>query len=292
MLHSMTGYGKSTMQNQNGYIIVAELRALNSKQLDLSVRLPGFLREKENEIRQLCSERMERGKVELLINIDGSGVKAQYGINKGILKSYYDDLVAFSNENGVVPGNEILSSLIRLPDVISDHSSEFSSLVWESVLEAIHSTLVQCRKFREQEGQNLEKDVRLRINNIALLLTQCDHFESQRIEKIRSRLEDEIGKIADKIQYDRNRFEQELIYYLEKIDITEEKVRLSNHLNYFVETMDAQGNNGRKLGFIAQEIGREINTIGSKANDAGIQKLVIQMKDELEKIREQLMNIL
>lgn len=288
----MTGYGKSSYQTQEGIKITTEIRALNSKQLDLSIRLPGFLREKENEIRGMCNELLERGKIDFSIVVENSGTTRQYGINKAVLKNYLSEIVEFSDEMGISAGNEIISSLIRLPDVITDYSTELSTLVWEGVLASIKNAIDQCRLFREQEGFILEKDICTRIDIIKRLSSNTDLFEEARMNRIKGRLLEEISKIEENTKYDRNRFEQELIYYIEKIDITEEKVRLSNHIDYFNETIESSVNNGKKLGFITQEIGREINTMGSKANDVEIQKLVIQMKDELEKIREQLMNIL
>ncbi len=287
----MTGYGKAST-DFFGKKITVEAKSINSKQLDLNFKMPFLYKEKELDLRNEISRVLDRGKIEMILTIDaGDNIRAAT-INKELVKQYCKQLKDIANEIEQVNFETIFTIATRLPDVVKTDAPELDKDEWENVLTVFTKAIKQLDETRIKEGKILEQDFIQRIKLIENFLNAVSPFEEKRIENIRSRinqnLEDAVGK--DKI--DMNRFEQELIYYLEKIDITEEKVRLANHLNYFIETLNKEDLPGKKLSFITQEIGREINTLGSKANDVDIQKLVIRMKDELEKIKEQLMNVL
>ncbi len=292
MLISMTGYGKAEVEFGSKKII-AEIRSLNSKQLDLNVRLPQIYREIEMEIRSLISQQLVRGKVDFQVTYEDSTDSTAVPINGDIFASYYNQLTQISDKHNIdINGEPILQTILRLPDVLKVQKDETTDAEWNAVKEATGKVLEQIIKFRVQEGNVLEKDILMRVDLILSLLEKVEPFERQRINDVRSRLIDNLNGISKDIKLDSDRFEQEVIYYLEKLDVTEEKVRLRNHCKYFIDTVNLDEPVGRKLGFIAQEMGREINTLGSKANNADIQKLVVMMKDELEKIKEQSLNIL
>lgn len=292
MLISMTGYGKAEVEFGSKKII-AEIRSLNSKQLDLNVRLPQIYREIEMEIRSLISQQLVRGKVDFQVTYEDSTDSTAVPINGDIFASYYNQLTQISDKHSININSEpILQTILRLPDVLKVQKDETTDAEWNAVKDATSKVLEQIIKFRVQEGNVLEKDILMRVDLILNLLEKVEPFEKQRINDVRSRLIDNLNGISKDIKLDSDRFEQEVIYYLEKLDVTEEKVRLRNHCKYFIDTVKLDEPVGRKLGFIAQEMGREINTLGSKANNADIQKLVVMMKDELEKIKEQSLNIL
>jgi len=291
----MTGFGKASAEIQ-GRKFTIETRSLNSKQFDFSLKIPGIFRDKEIEVRNLLSQRLERGKVDLYIILESSGDIPNYSINKKVAKKYqeqFKELQAELNEEEMMG---LLPLILKLPDVIQSGREEVSEEEWNVLREGIEKSVVLLDEFRLHEGKILELDIRSRVDIILGLLSSIEPFELKRTVFIREKLRREFRNMMEGDRssdiIDENRFEQELIFYLERLDITEEKVRLKKHCNYFLETMNDQTSQGKKLGFITQEIGREINTIGSKANDADIQKIVVQMKDELEKIKEQLLNIL
>lgn len=287
----MTGYGKAECEFQQKKISV-ELKSLNSKQLDLNLRIPPIYREKELDIRNEINRELVRGKVELTISIDCASDEVSVNFNTALLKSYYKQVVNISEELSLPVQDDILSSLLRLPDVFKSDKLEVSDEEWKNVMSTNTQAIKLLNEFRLQEGKALEKDMKDRIDLLTSLSEALETFEKQRISKLKQKIRQNLLEIISSDKIDENRFEQELIYYIEKLDITEEKVRLANHCSYFIETMNESEPSGKKLGFIAQEIGREINTIGSKANDADMQKIVIKMKDELEKIKEQVNNIL
>lgn len=291
MLLSMTGFGKAVAQLGDKSLVV-ELRTLNSKNMDVSLRLPAPYRDKEQELRNLLSQSLERGKAELVIGFESAGGQQPLSLNKQLLQQYYAELVKLSDELGAPVSADLLPALLRLPEVMKQPAQEVGEEEWALVVGAVREVLEQTRAFRMSEGAHLASDLAGRIAEIRKLSAQVPAFEENRMRNLKDKLLKAIGELREHVQSDPNRFEQELIFYLEKLDISEEKVRLHKHLDYFEETLAGQESQGKKLGFISQEIGREINTIGSKANDADIQKLVVQMKDELEKIKEQLMNIL
>jgi len=287
----MTGYGKALCEIGNKKLTI-EIKSLNSKQLDLNTRLPGFYREKEIEVRNLISRRLERGKVDFSLYAEVTGSENNSVINTEIVKNYYQQLSKISNELGIGSKTELLQIIMRLPDVLKTEREELDEGEWKLILEGIEKSMDELNKFRAQEGKALEKDITERTQIILDLLKQVDPLEKQRIIKVRERLRQNLKELSENDEYDENRFEQELIFYIEKLDITEEKIRLANHCEYFINNLGNEENVGKKLGFITQEMGREINTLGSKANDSDMQKLVIKMKGELEKIKEQLLNVL
>ena len=295
MIISMTGYGKATAELPGKKLLI-EIKSLNSKGLDLSVKLPGAFREKEMEIRTLLSQRLERGKVDLYISAEKSADAAAYSINKPLFVQYYQELKTLLSELKESDQGGLIPVILNIPDVLQNEKAEFLETDWAILAEEIETALNLVQEFRSAEGSILEIDMRIRVQLILDLLSSIDPFEQNRLNDIRERIRTGFQNItkSDLLQTmpDENRFEQELIYYIERLDITEEKVRLKKHCDYFIETLNEPGSQGKKLGFVSQEMGREINTIGSKANDAGIQKIVVQMKDELEKIKEQLLNIL
>ncbi len=290
MLKSMTGYGKSNFENEEKKVTI-EVKSLNSKQLDVNIKLPPLYREKEIGLRNIISKRVSRGKIEVVINADTKSVKNTPLINDEIVKSYYTQIMKLREEADLIDSSDLLSVIMRLPDTLKIEKEELNDNEWNGIEYALNKAIDEFENFRNQEGANLEKDIIKRIGNILNSLNSIDSFEKERINNIKGRIQKNSIEFLNGIEIDKNRFEQELLFYIEKIDITEEKVRLQNHCSYFLETIKDE-NPGKKLGFISQEIGREINTIGSKANDMNIQKIVVEMKDELEKVKEQLMNVL
>lgn len=283
----MTGFGKHVSELPDKKITV-EVRSLNSKQLDLNVRIPGVYREKELELRSEVGRLVERGKVDLSIYSESTGTEKSVSINRSLALNYYNELQALGGELGEKP-QDMLSIIVKMPDVLRPEKQELDENEWAGVKAAVDKALQAFNQFRDDEGRVLAKDFEERVGTIMTLLDEVIELDRQRIPSVRERLLKAVAELGEKI--DQNRFEQELIYYIEKLDITEERLRLRTHCEYFLKTMK-EASSGRKLGFITQEIGREINTIGSKANDAGIQKLVVRMKDELEKLKEQLLNVL
>ena len=291
MIQSMTGYGKSTAVFKNKKINV-EIKSLNSKAMDLSTRIAPLYREKEMEIRSILSKTLERGKVDFSIWIEKDDSQTATPINGAILDNYYQQITAISTERQIPLPSDWFSTLLRLPDVMTRvEVEELDEEEWNVALDTIHSALNKLIEFRKQEGAALQKKFTEKIENIGNLLKSIEPYEQIRTERIRQRLTDALEAIPG-IEYDKNRLEQEMIYYIEKLDINEEKQRLSNHLKYFIETMKDGYGQGKKLGFIAQEMGREINTTGSKSNLAEMQNIVVMMKDELEQIKEQVLNVM
>jgi len=291
MLKSMTGYGKAICELADKKITV-EIKSLNSKQLDLNTRIPSYYREKDLIVRNEIARVLVRGKVDFAIYVELTDVDKNNLINKQLVKKYYLQIKEMADEMGVETSPEFFTSVLRFPEVLKTDREELDENEWNQIYAKITSSINELNGFREQEGIALQKDISLRIKNISSFLGQIDQFEKERVERIKTRLKTNLEEFFKSENIDANRFEQEVIYYLEKIDITEEKVRLANHCKYFNEIMKAEEYPGKKLGFISQEIGREINTIGSKADDSDIQKLVVGMKDDLEKIKEQLLNVL
>lgn len=291
MLKSMTGYGKAECVLSEKKIAI-EIKTINSKQFDFLARLPVVYKEKEIEIRNLLLNKLERGKIELTITSDSTIDDESFTLNSTLIKKYYNEISNLAAELGLQPGTDILQSILRFPEIMKSNEKTVDETEWQAVTGSLKNAIQKCDDSRKSEGKNLESDIKNRVAVILGLLRQIEPWEAGRIEKVRAKFRKDLTAFLDELTLDENRYEQEILYYIEKIDITEEKVRLKNHLDYFVETMDEPESNGKKLSFISQEIGREINTIGSKANDLDIQKLVVQMKDELEKIKEQLFNIL
>ncbi|MBU2926947.1 YicC/YloC family endoribonuclease [Winogradskyella psychrotolerans] len=285
MIQSMTGYGKSVLQLPTKKISI-ELKSLNSKSLDLNARMPSMYRAKELDIRKLIAKSLVRGKVDFSLFVEITGEDTSSKINKTVVKEYIKQL------KEVVDGDatELLKMAIRLPDAVTTERDDIDEDEWALISNEINEAISKIVEYRKDEGATLKQDFEDRITTLRRLLEEVITMDPERIDGVRARLEKGIADIKEKV--DENRFEQELVYYIEKFDITEEKVRLENHLDYFIKSLDSEDSNGKKLGFISQEIGREINTIGSKSNYAPMQKLVVQMKDELEKIKEQLLNVL
>ncbi|MEY8720496.1 YicC/YloC family endoribonuclease [Bacteroides stercorirosoris] len=292
MIQSMTGYGKATAELPDKKINV-EIKSLNSKAMDLSTRIAPLYREKEIEIRNEIAKALERGKVDFSLWIEKKDAcELVTPINQDVVVAYYERIRTISETTGIPVPEDWFATLLRLPDVMTKNDiQELSEEEWN----AVHATILQAVQslvdFRKQEGAALEKKFREKISNIAHLLTTVDPYEKERVEKVKERITDALEKTIS-VDYDKNRLEQELIYYIEKLDINEEKQRLGNHLKYFINTMEEGNGQGKKLGFIAQEMGREINTLGSKSNHAEMQKIVVQMKDELEQIKEQVLNVM
>lgn len=286
----MTGYGKAVAELPKKKITI-EIRTLNSKQFDLFIRIPPIYKEKEIALRNNLSRRLERGKIDLTIQVDYISKDVSSKIDVNILEQYHKELKEISSSFGINEPEDWLRVLLRLPDVMRQETEELNDEEWDSIEKAIVEAVEEVEKFRFQEGEMLCNILKEKIENIRKLLIDVSNFESERIEKIKSRIYDGLSGLEG-VEYDKNRFEQEMIYYIEKLDINEEKNRLTNHLNYFAETLEDKNSQGKKLGFIAQEIGREINTLGSKANQYDMQKIVVQMKDELEQIKEQILNVL
>lgn len=285
MIQSMTGFGKVVLQLPQKKITL-ELKSLNSKNLDLNARLPLLYREKEMEIRKLISEALSRGKIDFNLQIELTGSEASSEINKPLVETYMAQLKEIASGDDL----KLLELALRLPDTLKSDKDEINPDEYAQILEGVKAVISKLQDFRQKEGDALEKDFVKRIGTLENLLEEVKGLDKERMDSIRTRLEKAVSEMQAEV--DANRFEQELIYYLEKYDITEEKVRLANHLSYFSKTMKTEKTGGKKLGFICQEIGREINTIGSKANYAPMQKCVVQMKDELEKIKEQMLNVL
>ena len=282
----MTGFGKSLLQLADKKIII-EIKSLNSKAIDLNTRIAQAYKEKELTLRKLISDTLERGKIDFTLTVENTSASSTSTLNAPVVRGYIEQMRAIS-PNG--PDVEFLKMAVRMPDALTTPVEEIDEREFAQIEEQLVLALKQLQAFRSSEGAILQKDFELRIRNIQQLLTQVEALDTERLAAIRSRMERAVEEIRDRV--DENRFEQELIFYLEKLDITEEKVRLANHLNYFLTTLEEPQSNGRKLGFIAQEIGREINTLGSKANHAQMQQIVVLMKNELEKIKEQVLNIL
>ncbi len=290
MIKSMTGFGKATVETAQR-IVTIEIRVLNSKQLDLNVRLPAFYREREHELRSSIGSLIQRGKTDCFINYESVGQAGSYSINQDMAEAYYSQLRDLSVKLGVNEPSDYLQIIMRLPEVMHTASNEVPDEEWIKVINGVSEAALAVDAFRIQEGAVLERDFKTRVTKILDLLKEVEVYEGLREQNIREKLRRELSQLTE-LRIDENRLEQELIYYLEKIDITEEKVRLRKHCDYFFNVLKEKDNQGRKLGFVAQEMGREINTLGSKANQADMQQLVVMMKDELEKIKEQLLNIL
>ena len=292
MIQSMTGYGKATVAFGDKKINV-EIKSLNSKAMDLSTRIAPLYREKEIEIRNMISKSLERGKVDFSLWIEKEVSDTAAQINIGLAQSYDKQMRTLAEALGYTyPPTDYMSTLLRMPDIMSkDDAQELSEEEWEAVRKVVEEAIAHLVDFRKQEGAALEKKFNEKIDNIERLLKSIEPYETERVTKIRERITDALEKTIN-VDYDKNRLEQELIYYIEKLDINEEKQRLSNHLNYFRETMAGGQRQSKKLGFIAQEMGREINTTGSKSNHAEMQNIVVQMKDELEQIKEQVLNVM
>lgn len=291
MLKSMTGFGKAVGTFKNKKITV-EAKSVNSKQFDLNLKAPNAYKEKELEMRNDALKILARGKIDIYIYAESNEAGTENTFNSQLVKSYYLQLKSIAKELSIKNTDELLSIVLRMPDVQKAQQQEPDEKEWKVLYKTFKSAISELDISRAKEGNTLEKDIVSRIKSIGKLLKQVGGFEKQRMENIKIKLRQSLAEHIKNDTIDSNRFEQELIYYLEKIDITEEKVRLENHLNFFLDTIKEESLPGKKLGFIAQEIGREINTLGSKANEANLQKIVIQMKDELEKIKEQLLNII
>ena len=288
MIHSMTGYGKSVLHLSDKKVTI-EIKSLNSKNLDLNVRIPSYYRIKELAVRKELASKLVRGKVDFSIYIEMTADETSTTVNKGVVSEYMQQLrnvVQTGSSNDV----ELLKMAVRMPDALKTEREELDEDEWAQISANIQKAIKDIIQYRIDEAASLEKDFKLRIENIQSYLEEVKSFDGARITHVKERLKKAIDDL--KVQTDENRFEQELIYYLEKLDINEEKVRLANHLTYFLQELGTEDSNGKKLGFIVQEIGREVNTIGSKANFAPMQKAVIQMKNELEKIKEQVLNVL
>ncbi len=285
MIQSMTGFGKSITQLPSKKVTV-EIKSLNSKNLDVNARIPSQYREKELQLRNTISKSLTRGKVDFSLYVEVTGEETTASVNRGVVKNYMQQL------KSIIDGDEteLLKMAVRMPDAVTTEREEIDESEFKAIENAVIEALEEINQFRKDEGEALEKDLKLRVNNIEALLQEVLRIDPERVDAVKERLRKGIADLKENV--DENRFEQELVYYIEKFDITEEKVRLENHLAYFNENINSPDSNGRKLGFISQEMGREINTIGSKSNYAPMQQLVVQMKDELEKIKEQLLNVL
>ncbi len=291
MLLSMTGYGRIT-ESYNDKVLSAEIRSLNSKFTDIRLKLPPQYKDKEQEIRKLLADRAERGKIDFALEIKSLEGDDEYSLNEALFRKYHRELSRISQDLDLTRA-DLVSSILRLPNVVAPDERELDEEEWKAVLSLIRKAVDKFQNFRLDEGRVMEKDICLRINEILSLLGQIDPFEEARIARVRQRLQQNLKDALSKENIDQNRFEQEILYYLEKMDITEEKVRLGQHCRYFLKELDKENTlKGRKLNFITQEIGREINTLGAKANSSDIQRLVVSMKDELEKIKEQVANAL
>ncbi len=291
MLLSMTGYGRSNGSFGDKSISV-EVRALNSKMTDLKMRLPGDYKEKEIELRKVVTDHAERGKIDLIIEVQNTNGAAAISLNESLFRGYHAALTRLANDLNL-SHNDLLPAILRIPNVVATSSGEVDEEEWAVVLATVVRALDTFKAFRRKEGHALEADLRVRVANILLYLSELTPFETERFVRMRERLRNNMEEAMGKENLDNNRFEQEILYYLEKMDLTEEKVRLEQHCKYFLDQIgNKEQSAGRTLNFISQEMGREINTLGAKAYDADIQRLVVQMKDELEKIKEQLANVL
>ena len=291
MLHSMTGFGKASCEYNNKKIVI-EIKSLNSKQLDVQTRIAALYREKDIELRNAIAARLERGKIDLSLYIEDAGSTAATRINQAVVENYRKQIIDTCSTLDMPTPENMMEVILRMPEVLKTEVSVLDENEWHVILDLLDQAFAQIEAFRIQEGQSLYNMFVSKINAIGTLLAEVEPYESERLTKIKSRIEDGLKTLEDKITIDRNRLEQEMIFYIEKLDINEEKVRLRNHLNYFIETMDKEHAPGKKLGFIAQEMGREINTLGSKSNHSEMQIIVVKMKDELEQIKEQVLNVL
>ncbi len=291
MIHSMTGYHKLSFDYKEKTIQI-EIKSLNSKFLDISTRIPAVYKEKEIFIRDLIKQYLHRGKIEYSIYIETSkDAETAPEINKSVFTSYYRQLERISNKNSIPMDDNIMQVISKMPEILKQETEKISDDEWDALLSNTKKALEKMLEYRINEGRSMYDDILASVNAVKLIIHQIEPYEKDRIESIKKRLLISLDKLEDKMDYDKNRFEQELIYYLEKLDINEEKVRLTNHCDYFIQTMEKDTIPGKKLGFISQEMGREINTLGSKANEMHIQKKVIEMKEELEKIKEMILNI-
>jgi uncharacterized protein (TIGR00255 family) len=290
MIQSMTGFGKVTTELPTKKVTI-EIKALNSKQFDLFTRITADYKEKEMDIRSLLSQRLERGKIEFTVNTEAIGKDISAKINVPVVEAYILQVEEISRNLGIEPPKDMITTVLRLPEVIKTEMLEADEEEWNIVLAATNKAIDRLCEFRTQEGAMLDNIFRRNIDRIAVLVREIEPYEKDRVDKIKSRIEEGLQQIPD-VVVDSNRLEQEMIYYIEKLDINEEKTRLANHLKYFIETLDNGHGQGKKLGFIVQEIGREINTLGSKSNHSEMQQIVVQMKDELEQIKEQVLNVL
>ncbi len=290
MVQSMTGFGKSVVHYQDKKIST-EIRSLNSKQVDISSKLPPSYREKDLDIRNIVSKSLKRGKIDIAIYVESSGADSSYVLNEALFKAYHEKLKALHSEIG---GEEpdYFTIISRFPDVLKSEKEQLDEAEWKAISQSVQEALEAINGFRKHEGEKINDDLQTRIQNIESLLARVPEFEEERIERIKSRIDQNLQNLGGNAEVDADRFEQELIYYLEKLDISEEKQRLKTHCEHFATIMSEATSQGKKLGFISQEIGREINTLGSKSNHAGMQQLVVEMKDELEKIKEQVLNVL
>lgn len=292
MILSMTGYGKTIVELPDKKVNI-EIKSLNSKAMDLSTRVASLYREKEMEIRNYIAQQVERGKVDFALWIEKKdAADVMVPINQSTMAAYYKRLSEIVEETGIPAPQDWFATLLRMPDVMStkDEAVELAEEEWNAVFEGVKEVVRHLLDFRQQEGEALDRKFRANISRIGDLLASVEPYEKERVPKIKERILDALSKLP--VDYDKNRMEQELIYYIEKLDINEEKQRLSNHLAYFISTMEGKYGQGKKLGFIAQEMGREINTLGSKSNQAEMQRIVVQMKDELEQIKEQVLNVM
>ena len=290
MILSMTGYGKASMECA-GKKFTAEIKSLNSKQLDLSIRIPQQYKELELQIRSMVAQRLERGKADIVITVETISSQPATSINLHVAASYKHQIEALSRQLDIPMPEDWISTLIKLPDVLHTEIEEINEEESEAMFEVVRNAIEGLMEFRTQEGNRLDAFFREKIEKIQNLLNEVPQYEADRLEKIKARIQDSLSKLGE-VDYDKNRFEQEMIFYIEKLDIAEEKLRLQNHLDYFITTMDGNFGQGKKLGFISQEMGREINTLGSKANQAELQKIVVRMKDQLEQIKEQVLNVM
>lgn len=290
MILSMTGFGKAVVE-MNDKKITAEIKSLNSKQLDLTIRIPQQYRECELPLRSLVAAELERGKVDLAITVESNAGTSQSIINKSLASEYKKQIEELAQEIGIPEPEDWYSVLLRMPDIMKTEMPDMDDAEKEALNDAVSNAIKELVAFRTQEGNRLELFFKEKIENIQQLLNEVPKYEQERIEKIRGRIVDALEKLKNE-DYDKNRLEQEMIFYIEKLDITEEKLRLQNHLDYFLSTMETGHGQGKKLGFISQEMGREINTLGSKANHAELQRIVVRMKDQLEQIKEQVLNVM
>ncbi|MFM7217063.1 MAG: YicC/YloC family endoribonuclease [Bacteroidota bacterium] len=291
MIRSMTGFGSAAVRIGNK-TIQAEIKSVNSKFFDLSLRLPSAFKDKELELRSELNRLIERGKVECTVSIDSPGPVRRASFNVELLADYHKDLKALQKKLKIKDAPDMMRMLLAMPDVMVTEKNGFDETEWEGLRKAIDEAASAFDSFRKKEGKALQKDLVNRIHSIQKAMGNLEPFEKNRIESVRKRLRQGLEDTIQKDEIDRNRFEQELIYYLEKLDITEEKVRLASHCEFFLKTMNEELSSGKKLSFIAQEIGREINTMGSKSNDADMQRIVVEMKDDLEKVKEQVLNVI
>lgn len=289
MIHSMTGFGRATLILPEKKISV-EVKSLNSKQIDINTRIPSFYKEKELEVRSYLSSSLRRGKIELSIFIENTDANSQHIINKELVKKYIKTLQEIGDEP--LPEKDLLNIAMRLPDAMKIEREEIDEEEWQAVMGVVKESVRALIDYRKDEGLSLEKDLKEQIATIINLYDKVPQYEQERIDTIKERISTKLQEVLESVDFDQNRLEQEMIYFIEKLDVSEEKVRLKNHCEYFIETMKLKESNGKKLGFISQELGREINTMGSKANHTEIQKIVVQMKDALEKIKEQVLNVL